>query len=193
MRNPSRNWIKPFAIPHTMPTQKILINAKIFQHNEFKGDATDPTRTIGGHSSTVEVLEAVEPCTLSGLRWELAFVTNHLYINQPWTSFTYEFVHLPSGGNPGTGYLASGSPPYAPVGNVLGFGAGVVSRSTAVLAEAGGSMPVHQSGKSKALRKLKRGDKVILRVTFNNEWGNDLSITEMKNWMRGVVQCFLES
>lgn len=175
-----------------MPTQKVLTNLHVFQQHEYAGiwdekddTKTDPSRKFLGFTATPLVCEAVEACTLSGLRWEFDTVTGDGVGNQPWTAFNYQFVVVPAGGAAGSDSVVGGNPPYAPISTVIGWGTGMVTKASA--------NSYHASGKSRAQRKLKRGDRVYFRITFNADWRVNNAVTECKNWCRGVCQLFLES
>lgn len=88
------------------------------------------------------------PCTIVGLRWDLAFSNGD---NSP-TDCVWAIVRTGEGNNPNTISRDSQSTTYEPEQNVMAFG---------VLA-AGRDKAVSNRGDTKAMRKMQAGDKLWL-------------------------------
>lgn len=182
-----------------MPTQKVLKNIDTALVLDFVGDpGADPpvppntARGTPSWSFSQTLFEAKEPCTISGLRWELDYIHADEPGNFPWGTGKACFVVLPQGVGNGTHSTQNGDPPYRPVEYVIGWSNVATVRNGTSYANGGKSTNLRQ-GASRAQRRLKPGDRVVLDQIFKNEWGVPESVTQYKMWTRGIVQFFIES
>lgn len=182
-----------------MPTQKILKNVDAYIYQDFVGNpgAVPPVlpntaRGTPSWSFTNVLFEAKEPCTLSGLRWEIDYIHSDEPGNFPWGTGKTCFVVLPQGVASGTHSAQGGEPPYNPVEYVIGWNNVATVRNGTTYANGGKSTNL-RAGASRAQRRLKPGDQVVLDVILKNDWGAVESIDMYKLWVKGTVQFFIES
>lgn len=96
---------------------------------------------------------ATFPGTITGLRWDLCAVRTGGTATTL-GSFKWAIVVVPAGTTISTIAMASAASMYDPEQMVLAFGAGCTYSSA-------GENPIMYSGSTKAMRKLKAGDKLV--------------------------------
>lgn len=119
---------------------------------------------------------ASSPCTITGLRWEFDFVK--IAGSTP-VDVVWALVVVAQGKDPNSLNLSNGSTIYEPEQDCLAYGRANLN----YWASGNGGQIRHFMGSTKAMRKLKVGDRFALIVKANDD---------AKLGMAGIVQFFLK-
>jgi hypothetical protein len=145
------------------PIDKLLTNVKVNNLVAAKQDVTLYD-------------SAAFPGTITGLRWSLAVVRSGGTATT-FGEFAWAIVLVPAGSTISTISLTSAGSLYDPEQNVLAFGRGCTF-------SAAGEFPIMFDGSTKAMRKLKTGDKLV----FTN-----MGTATERHDIAGTVQFFYKT
>jgi len=126
------------------------------------------TGALTGAQVASRVVLSAYPCTLIGLRWSIG-ATKAASTGV----FVWAIVVVPEGTTESTLVLTNEAAMYSPEQNVVAFGVGLLDTSNHYAVE----------GSTKAMRKFKVGDKLLLIAKADGDHTSTL---------RATVQCFLK-